>query len=181
MFSELDRSWIRWALGYSAVFIQADPSLEAAITAAQSTADDGSRPDSSSENFCKGILYGFAAVTGTSGVTPGPFAQNVTFAMPARRGLLTVWASIDALDYSMGATQADGGDAKIDVARERVRLCMEGRRLIHAISTMLSTAVVKDIFGSPEIDPSGNVFHFNRPETAWDGFAEISRASGRHW
>ena len=151
MFSELDRSWVRWALGYSAVFIQRDPSLEAAITAIQSETDGGSQPDSTSENFCKGILYGFAAVTGTAGVTPGPTAQNVTFAMPVRRGLLTLWASVDALDYSMGATSADNGEAKVDVARERARLCMEGRRLVHALASMLSTAVVKDKIGRAHV------------------------------
>lgn len=47
-FSESDRVRIRRWLGFSAIYLQADPRLEAAITSVQATADGGTRPDDSS-------------------------------------------------------------------------------------------------------------------------------------
>lgn len=47
-FTESDRVKIRRWLGFSAIFLQADPRLEAAISAVQATADGGTRPDDSS-------------------------------------------------------------------------------------------------------------------------------------
>lgn len=173
MYSELDRSWIRWALGYSAIFIDADPSLENAITASQAIIDKGARPDSNAENFCKGCLYGFAAVSGPAGVTAGPTSQDIVFAQPARRGLLTVWATIDQLDAYGGAVKVDGGEAEVDGFREMVRLRREGRRLVHSLSRMLSTSIVADIFGSGEVNEQGNWTHFNRPQTAFSGYAAL--------
>ena len=40
-FSELDRTYIRRFVGFGAIFVQAEPRLENAITAVQSTADGG--------------------------------------------------------------------------------------------------------------------------------------------
>ena len=178
MYSELDRSWLRWALGYAAIFVQADPSFETALQASQSLTDGGSRPDSTTENFCKGLIYGFAAVTGTAGVTPGPTVQNVTFTQPQRRGLLTLWATLDQLDAYAGALEVDSGEAKVDAFREMVRLQREGRRLVHTLARMLSTNIVADIFGPGEIDPSGNWLHFNRPATAFSGYAALLNVGG---
>ena len=138
MYSELDRTWIRHFAGFSAIFLQAYPRLEAAITASQSIADGGSRPDSSGENMVKGYCYGFAAVSGAqSGVTPGGAAQNVTFAMPAQRGLIQIEASIATLDVMLGASEVNSGEAKVDPARETMRLRLEGRRLAYAMCRML--------------------------------------------
>lgn len=177
-FSELDRSGVRWALGYSAIFVQADPSLEAALTAIQSTADGGSRPDSTEENFCKGVLYGFAAQTGTAGVPlGGASTTGATYAVPARRGLYTVWAAIDELDAFMGALKVDGGEVEVDSVRERRRLISEGNRLVHALARKLSAAVVTYIFEPSAIVPGGNSVNFNRPETAFSGFYAL-RAQG---
>lgn len=180
MFSELDRSGIRWALGYSAIFLQADPSLENALTAVQSVADGGSRPDSNEENFCKGILYGFAAVVGTSGVVAGPASTTgATYSTPARRGLYTLWATIDQLDQFQGALKVDSGEAEVDAVRERKRLISEGKRLVHALARKISTAVVTDIFEPSEIVPGGNSTHFNRPRTAYSGYFALRDAGAR--
>ena len=180
MFSELDRSGVRWALGYSAIFVQADPSLEVALTAIQSLADLGSRPDSTEENFCKGVLYGFAAQAGSAGVPlGGASTTGATYAVPARRGLYTVWAAIDALDAFMGALKVDGGEAEVDSVRERRRLIAEGKRLVHALARKLSTAVVTDIFEPSKIVPGGNAVYFNRPQVAFEGYSALRRAGAR--
>src|ERR1035438_174575 len=84
-YSELDRTYIRHFVGYGAIFLQAEPRLENAITATQSITDaisKGSRPDSSTENYLKSLLYGTAAVCTPLtpvGVTQGPLPQNVAF------------------------------------------------------------------------------------------------------
>lgn len=48
-FTEADRVEIRYYTGASAVFLQAWPALENAITAVQSTGDGGTRPDNTTE------------------------------------------------------------------------------------------------------------------------------------
>lgn len=168
MYSELDRTWIRHFVGFGATFTQADPRTEAAITATQSTADGGSRPDSSGENIIKGLIYGTAAITsGTSGVTPGPTSTTgVTFNTPAVTGLIQIEAEIAALDYSLGATEADGGDAKVNVAREGARLKNEGRRRVNALCIALGLQGPRaDVFGT--IRSTG--------ETAWPFWGDRSR------
>lgn len=58
-FTEAERVKIRKYLGFSAIYLQAEPRLENAITAVQSTADGGTRPDSSTETAIReqlGIL-----------------------------------------------------------------------------------------------------------------------------
>jgi|SRR5579875_2166275 len=159
-FSETDRTFIRHFLGFSAIFVQADLRLENAITACQSEADGGSRPDPSTENYIKGCIYGFAAVTGTAGVTPGPTSTTgATFSMPAQRGLIQIEAQIAQLDSLLGVLSADNGEAKLDTARERVRLCMEGRRLVNAVARQLATNPRADIFSSAPVNADGDAFY----------------------
>ncbi len=55
-FTETERVQIRRWLGFPAIFQQADPILESAITAVQSTADGGARPDNSTELAIRGYL-----------------------------------------------------------------------------------------------------------------------------
>jgi hypothetical protein len=150
----MDRVYIRRYVGYGAIFLQAEPRLENAITATQSTADLGTRPDASTENNIKGLLYGIAAVTGTqTGVTPGPVSTTgVTFAMPAIRGLLQIEATITTQDAFLGTMSADGGEVKLDAYREMVRLRQEGRRLCHQLARMLGMKGVRaDIFSSSPV------------------------------
>ena len=62
--AEADRAVIRHYLGFSALFLQADPRLEAAIGAVQSLADGGTRPDNSTELQIRGWLAKLAVVGG---------------------------------------------------------------------------------------------------------------------
>jgi hypothetical protein len=54
--TESDRAILRHYLGFSALFLQADPRLELAITSVQSKADGGVRPDDSTERLIRGWL-----------------------------------------------------------------------------------------------------------------------------
>jgi hypothetical protein len=160
----MDRVYVRRYVGYGAIFLQAEPRLENAITATQSVADGGSRPDASTENNIKGMLYGVAAVTGTQvGVTPGPASTTgVTFAMPALRGLVQIEANIANQDVFLGALKADGGEVEIDAYREMVRLRQEGRRLCHQLARMLGMKGVRaDIFSSSPVITDDDPFAYD--------------------
>ena len=160
-YSETDRSWIRRYVGYGAIFLQAEPRLENAILATQSVADGGARPDSSTENNIKGLIYGFAAITtGTNGVTPGATSTTgTTFNTPAIRGLLQIEAQIAFMDVQQGALQAD--EAKVDPARETKRLRAEGRRLCHQLARMLGMRGVRaDVFSAGEVVVDDDPFGF---------------------
>jgi hypothetical protein len=160
-FTETDRTWIRKYVGYAAIFLQAEPRLENAITACQSVADGGSRPDASTENYIKGILYGVAAVAGLQGVTPGPASTTLaTYATPARVGLLQIEQFIDQQNVFLGASSADGKEVEIDPVREVWRLRREGKRRCNELARMLGMRGVRaDIFAvAPVIkdaDPFG--------------------------
>jgi len=160
-FSETDRTWIRRYLGYSGIWLQAEPRLENAITAVQSLADNGTRPDASTENNVKGIVYGFAAQPGVQGVTPGPASTTgAVFATPALPGLIQIEQSIALQSTFLGASSADGKEVEIDPARETARLRQEGRRLVNQLCHVLGMRGPRvDIFSSaPTIkdsDPFG--------------------------
>lgn len=167
MFSELDRTYIRRYIGVGATFVQAVPLVEQAMTAVQSIADGGSRPDASTENEIKGIVYGTAAVTGTAGVTPGGASTTgTTFSQPALRGLLQIEAAIAFQDALVGASEAEG-DAKIDPYREMARLRNEGQRMCNRIAKMLGMRrVFAKIFfagaGDDDVDNVGEeIFNFD--------------------
>lgn len=49
-------------LGYAAIFLQADPRLESAITAVQAVSDGGTRPDNSSELAVRNIITQLQAI-----------------------------------------------------------------------------------------------------------------------
>jgi hypothetical protein len=55
-FTEAHRVQIRRWLGYSTLYLSADPSLEQNITAVQAVADGGSKPDASSELAVRSYL-----------------------------------------------------------------------------------------------------------------------------
>jgi hypothetical protein len=167
-YSEVDRVWIRHFLGFSAIFTQADPRLENAVTATQSLADGGVRPDASTENYIKAVIYGVAAVAGTqAGVVVGPASTTgVTFQVPASRGLIQIEANIALQDQFLGTSEVDGKEIQIDPAREIKRLRVEGRRLVNHLARMLATHPRADIFSNVAPDPGGDAFY---------GFLESSR------
>ena len=159
-YSQQDRVWIRHFLGFSSTFYQFDPRLENAISATQAEGDGGTLPDSSTENNVKGLVYGFAAVTtGTTGVTPGPTAQSIVFNTPARIGLVQLQANLDLLMASQGATEADGGDVKLDVAREDRRIRNQGRAMVQEMCRILGMKAARaDIFSPSKIDEYDDPF-----------------------
>ncbi|MCL2450476.1 MAG: hypothetical protein FWD17_16130 [Polyangiaceae bacterium] len=156
-YSELDRTYIRKFLGFSAIYLQGDPRLENAILATSSVADGGGRPDSNAENAVKALLYGTAAQAGTTGVTLGPDAQNVTFATPARPGLVNIKSALDGLIPISYALKADG-EAEIDPARGAAILRRMGREMVAELADILSTPPRKDVFGTrrPGMDPESD-------------------------
>ena len=160
---ETDRTWIRRFVGYGAIFLQAEPRLENAITATQSTADGGARPDSSTENNIKGLIYGFAAAGTVAGVTPGAASTTgMSFATPALRGLLAIEAAIATQDVFLGASKADGGEVEIDPAREVFRLRAEGRRLCHQLARMLGMKGVRaDMFSAAPVILDDDPFSYS--------------------
>lgn len=167
-YAELDRAYIRHFVGYGAIFMQAEPRLENAITATQSSADGGSRPDSSTENVIKGLIYGTAAVTGV-GVTPGGSPQSGPFAQPAQRGLLQVETSIATMDSLLGSLEVDGGEVKLDTARETARLRSVGRVLCHSLARMLGMKGVRaDVFSSSPVINDTDPFAYSNLEH-WRG------------
>jgi len=135
-YSEQDRTFIRHYLGFGAIFLQADPRLEAAITATQSQTEGGARPDSNTENYIKGLIYGTNAQTGP-GVNLGPTTQNTAFVIPPTIGLLAIEQQIQALYSIAFIYKADQEDAVIDPGRGMAILRMEGRRLAKAMAKML--------------------------------------------
>jgi hypothetical protein len=162
MYSEQDRTLIRRFLGFSAIFLQADSRLEVAIGATQSIADGGARPDSNTENFIKGLIYGTAQQPGGA-VTQGPVAQNITFAMPAEVGLLAIKQAIDGLIPIAFVISADKMDANIDPGRAMKILRGLGREKVTQMCTMLATERRKDIFDEGGENPKGDTF-YNLPD-----------------
>jgi len=161
-YSEQDRTLIRHFLGYPAIFTQAEPRLENAITATQSLADGGARPDSNTENFIKGLVYGSSSQTG-SPVTPGPTTQSTTFVMPATIGLLAIEQKMtNMLDVAF-VNSADQNEANIDVARGNATLRIEGRRLVNSLARMLATKPRADIFSSSDVGPESPLFFPDEP------------------
>src|SRR6185312_3737480 len=160
MYLEQDRVWIRHYVGFGAIYLQAEPRLESAITATQSIADGGSRPDSSTENYIKSLIYGAAAVTGPwTGVTPGPAPQNTAFTTPFLRGLIEIESNINRLDAFVGALKVDQDATSLDTVRETKRLRMSGRVMCHHLARMLGMKGVRaDMFSASPVVKDDDVF-----------------------
>lgn len=131
-FTETDRTKIRHALGFAAIFLQAEPILESAISSVQSVADGGTRPDNSTELQIKAWLVDIDTV---------------------ETQLKKLWGKAIAVDVE---------GLKVDAARAMGVLRMEGRRLVNAISTALSTTPRRDVFSSAPPDDSGMPLSFGR-------------------
>jgi hypothetical protein len=118
-FVEADRVQIRRWLGYSAMYASRDPIMENAITAAQSTADGGSRPDNTTELAIKGYV--------------------------AQLGIIeTKWQALydEAEAYKVN-------ELVVDPARGAAILKQFGRMYVGHLSDALSTPVKRDVFSAP--------------------------------
>lgn len=118
-FSEAERVQIRRWLGYSAMYASRDPILESAITAAQSLADGGSRPDNTTELAVRGWLTELATIE-------------------------TRWKD---LYEQMQAHKLN--DLTIDPHRGLAGLFKIGRTYVGFLSDALSTPVKRDVFSAP--------------------------------
>ncbi len=123
-YSESDRVKLRHYVGFGAIFLQADPRLESAISATQSIADGGTRPDASTETYIKSLVTDLDA-------------------LEAR--MKTKWTAPEA-----GTVDEIG----VDFARGLATLRFEGRRLCNSLARMLGMRGVRaDIFSAaPVID-----------------------------
>lgn len=128
-FTEADRVNIRHLLGFASVFMQADPRLENSVTACQSVADGGARPDNSTETYIK---------------------ATVTSALSVETKLAALWDEAEVLA---------GDEARIDPARGAALLRSEGRRLVHGIARMLGMRGPRaDIFSAGRVYTDENPF-----------------------
>jgi hypothetical protein len=88
-----------------------------------------------------------------------------TLATPAQRGLIQIEASIAQQDVLLGASEVDGGDTKVNSAREMIRLRSEGRRLVNAMCLVLGLRGPRvDVFGTGKATGT----------TAWPFFSDES-------
>lgn len=122
-FTEAERVQVRRWLGVPAIFVQAEPRLESAITTVQSTADGGSRADNSTELAIRGWLSDLATLeTKTKGL----------------------W------DIFLGTSV---GDVSADAVRGMQALRSEGRRIVGHIGDALSHPPVRDVFAPARAQP----------------------------
>lgn len=173
-YSETQRTYIRKYVGFGAIYGQAEPRLENAVTATQSLADGGTRPDSSTENFILGLIFGTAAAGTVAGVAPGPTSNTgVLFATPATRGLIAIENAIAFQDAFVGTVKADN-EAEVDPVRETKRLRSEGRRLCHALARMLGMRGVRaDMFSASPVVTDDDPFAYSDMEH-WRGYPQFT-------
>jgi hypothetical protein len=126
--SEADRATLRHYLGFAAIFRQADPRLEFALTSVQSRADGGTQADNSTELLIRGWLAKLATVEGR---------------------LEELWDEAEALKVE---------DLGVDPYRGMAMLRSEGRRLVSAIARSLSTRPRHDVFSAAEPNPDGSPY-----------------------
>jgi hypothetical protein len=129
MFQEVDRVNLRHFLGFGSIFLQADPRLENAITAVQSVADGGTRPDSSTEAAIKTM---------------------VTSAQAVEAKLANLWDQMQVVSDNQ---------TEIDPMRAAMMLRSEGRRVVHGIARMLGLKGPRaDVFGVARVAAHENPF-----------------------
>jgi hypothetical protein len=137
--TEADRAQIRHYLGFSAIFLQADPRLEQAVTSVQSEAvPGGTRPDDSTERQIRRWLAQLEKI---------------------ERRLEEVWDEAEALRVS---------DLGVDPFRAVALLRSEGRRVVAGIARALATRPVHDVFSSAAPDADGPTFpEIDSGRVAW--------------
>jgi hypothetical protein len=122
-FTEAERVKVRRYLGFAAIYLQAEPMLENALSAVQSTADGGTRPDNSTELDIRELLTHLATI---------------------ETKLRELWNCSKTLKVD---------DVTVDPARAMLMLRMEGRRLVGYLAVALGTRPVRDVFsGVPPRD-----------------------------
>lgn len=126
--TESDRVTIRHYLGFAAIYTQADPRLENALTAIQAVSDGGTRPDNSSELQVRGWLADLILI---------------------ETNLRNLWNKAMALTVD---------ELKVDPVRGMQMLRMEGRRLVTNLATILSTRPRRDVFSSLSPNFSGDAY-----------------------
>lgn len=126
--TEADRATIRSYLGFPALFLQADPRLEAAMTAVQSEADGGVRPDGSTELQIRGWLTQLAAI---------------------ETRLESLWDEAEALKVD---------ELGVDPMRAVALLRSEGRRIVGRLARALGTSPRHDVFSGAEPNPHGSPY-----------------------
>lgn len=122
-FLESDRVKIRKWLGFSALFLQADPRLEAAITSVQSVTDNGTRPDDSTVLAIKDYLTKLD-------------------------GIETQWMNLTA-EGGMQGGKID--ELQIDPLRGLEGLKKVGRIYVGFLADALSTRPHRDVFSAPKL------------------------------
>lgn len=127
VFIESDRVQIRRWLGFSGIFLQADPRLENAITSVQATADGGTRADDSTVVAIKDYLEKLS-------------------------GVETEWMKL-TVEGGMQGGQID--ELKIDPLRGLQGLKQIGRMYVGFICDALSTRPHRDVFTSPKLLSEG--------------------------
>lgn len=126
--TEAERANLRHYLGFSAIFLQADPRLENAITSVLAVADGGTRPDSATQVQIQGWLSDLA----------------------------TVDLRLKDLWIQAPASQVD--EVKVNPAVGIALLRKEGRRMVNNIARALSTRPRADIYSSASPNPDGSTF-----------------------
>lgn len=127
-FSEEDRVQIRLYVGASALFLQAWPALENAITTVQSIAEGGTRPDDSTETLVKGLVTKLQAVD----------------------------TRLEELQTEMEAGKVD--ELGVDPARATAVVKMNGRILVGRLCRTLGLkGPLADVFSPQSINSAGFV------------------------
>jgi hypothetical protein len=126
--TEADRATIRAYLGFPALFLQADPRLEAAMTSVLAVTDHGTRPDDSTEKQIRGWLGQLAKIESR---------------------LQDLWDEAEALKVD---------ELGVDPMRAMALLRAEGRRIVGRIARALGTAPRHDVFSGAEPSPHGSPY-----------------------
>lgn len=122
-YTEADRVKIRRWLGFSALYLQADPRLENAIKATQSVADGGTRPDDTTVLAIKDYLTKLD-------------------------GIEVQWLKL-TVEGGMQAGKVD--ELGVDPLRGFAGLKQVGRLYVGWIADALSTRPHRDVFTSPKL------------------------------
>ena len=143
--TEYQRASVRRWLGYGALYLQADPRLETAMTTVLAVSDGGTRPDSSTQQMIIGWL---TLLDGQPGAGSAPAAASIEGQWLATLPVMFVGS-------------ADNGSAKTDAIRGLFGLFKVGRLYVRNICFALGfTAPLHDIFSS---SGPANESHIRQP------------------
>lgn len=118
-FTEAERVQIRRYLGFSAIYLQAEPRLENAITAVQAVAEGGTRPDNTTELAIRALLA----------------------------KLVNIDERIDGILECLGTVQVN--KIQVDNARALLVLRSQGYIYVGYLTDALATRPVRNVFAPP--------------------------------